>query len=380
MGNLNFKINIEPVQMGKIYDDSVKTASIEIPKNDTSVSFNSGISSSVETLEMSNIPSSMKAVHEQSIERITTEIAQLKQQIMFNGPDNQVESKIHSLEQEKLRLEAMLDADDIKSRSTGKRDNGLSFSEYCSDGTATLAPGIKMSSEPDPAIAVNYWASQGLVNSSNFIYPKDPVTGLSLGAWPKNYKEIPLKIDINKTYLNGNFIFPITPIYVSESEETIGKYQFVYEHDGIDLKAPFGSPIYSPVAGTIIYSEWGRSPGGEQHTQNLDSDETAYTVRLLLDEPLTINGKSVQEVYLTHMAGLRYRTSRGSGGNIRIEQGDLVGFVGNATGGESGQVGFVPHLHMTLYPKGSDASALLTTEIEKDIYGLLDGQAIDVGK
>ncbi len=227
-----------------------------------------------------------------------------------------------------------------------------------SKGTASMKPGILLSSEPDPSTAINYWKH---VKSEDFIYPKDSATGLPLGAWPKNYASIPTQISGYKTYKN-TFIFPVTPVG--------GTYTYVYEHKGIDIMATFGTPIYSPADATMVYSEWG-------HTVNKGSDETAYTVGLQLSKPVTISGVKVQEIFLTHMSGIRYRCSSGKC-NRTVKKGELLGFVGNAAGSAT-SVGWAPHLHMSLYPKNNYDRGLKTTAIQNDLYGLTSGTSIKVG-
>lgn len=222
---------------------------------------------------------------------------------------------------------------------------------YSSNGNGVAQPGVEQTREPDPSAAVNYWAGRGQLTASNFIYPKDKKTGLPLGAWPKNYASIPTQLSNYKTY--GIFIVPTTPVK--------GIYNFVYEHNGIDFMAYFGTPIYSPVDGTLMYSEWG-------HTCNKGGDETAYSVSIRLDSAHTVQGQSVDTIFLTHMSGIRYRCSSTSSCNHKVKKGELLGFVGNAAG-TSSSIGWAPHLHMTIYPSSSYNSGLTTWKIEA-LYGI----------
>lgn len=225
---------------------------------------------------------------------------------------------------------------------------------YSSGGSATATPGQVLSSEPDPAAALNYWQGRGLVNTSNFIFPKDQATGLPLGAWPKNYASIPTRLTNYVTYGGGTFIFPVTPAN--------GKYSGSYNHTSIDIMSVFGTPIYSPVDGTLMYSEWG-------HTVNKGSDETAYTVSIRLSNPTVVGGKNINIMFLTHMCGIVYRCSSGHC-NRHISKGDLLGFVGNASG-SAASVGWAPHLHMTFYDT-SYSNALYTPAVEA-LYGISAG-------
>lgn len=241
-------------------------------------------------------------------------------------------------------------------------DKKLSFNEIYSDGMAYMDKIISFKNEPDPSIAVNYWEKHGgLINSDEFVYPKDDVTGKSLGIWPKDYDKIPTKLTDMKLY-EDKFIWPATPVN--------GKYIFVYEHKGIDIMAKFGTPIYSPVDGKIVYSTWG-------DTKNKGTDETAYSINIILDDKVNINGKTIDKVYLTHMCGIVYRVEEGAE-SIEIKKGDLIGFVGNATGNATSK-GWGPHLHMSMFEEGYYDDGLRTSEIER-LYDITSNQDRQVGE
>ena len=220
---------------------------------------------------------------------------------------------------------------------------------YSSTGKGACKKGITLTSEPDPSAAISCWS---YVKTSDFVYPKDPKTGLSLGAWPKDYASIPTKLSGYNTYA-GVFIVPITP-----SSNT---YHFVYQHTGIDFMSDFGTPIYSPADGTLMYSEWG-------HTSNKGGDETSYSVSVKLSKAVTVQGVSVDTIFLTHMSGIVYRCSSTSNCNRTVKKGELLGFSGNAAG-TSTSIGWAPHLHMTLYGSAGYSNGLVTTKIEA-MYGI----------
>ena len=219
---------------------------------------------------------------------------------------------------------------------------------YASSGNAVGQAGVYQNREPDPSAAINYW--KNYLNPNDFIYPRDSKTGLPLGAWPKNYGSITTQLTNYKTY-SGGFIWPCTP--------SNSVYYFVYEHNGMDIMAPVGTPVYSPVDGILEYSEWG-------HTVNRGGDETAYSVSIKLPNAINVQGKSITTVFLTHMSGIRYRCARGSC-NRTVRKGELLGFVGNAAG-TAQSVGWAPHLHITLY-SGSYSNGLYTSRIE-NLYGI----------
>jgi murein DD-endopeptidase MepM/ murein hydrolase activator NlpD len=196
-----------------------------------------------------------------------------------------------------------------------------------------------------------------IVAMSKFIFPKDS-SGRKLGSFPKNYESIPSQLTSYKTY-HEEFIIPVTPVS--------SKYTFVYQHNGIDFMAVFGTPIYSPVDGTLQYSEWG-------HTVNQGWDETAYSASIVMDRPVTFNGKTIGQIFLTHMSGIRYRCSNC---NIKVKKGQLLGFSGNAAGTASKE-GWAPHLHMSMYPVGNYDQGLQTRDIE-ELYNLSSGMTLNAG-
>lgn len=221
----------------------------------------------------------------------------------------------------------------------------------------TCKKNIALSSEPNPGDPLTCWPN--IISMSKFIFPVDS-NGRKLGAFPKNYETLPSQLSSYKTY-NKEFIVPVTPVS--------SKYNFVYQHNGIDFMAVFGTPIYSPVDGTLEYSEWG-------HTGNTGGDETAYSLSILMDRPTNVGGKTIGTIFLTHMSGIRYRCGRGSC-NRKVKKGELVGFVGNAAGSAT-TGGWAPHLHMSMYPTGKYDQGLMTNEIES-LYNLTSGMTLNAG-
>ena len=224
-----------------------------------------------------------------------------------------------------------------------------------SNGNGTCRTGTVFSSEPNPADPMSCYPN--IIAMSKFTFPVDS-NGRKLGSFPKNYNSIPTQLTNYKTY-HKEFIIPVTPVS--------SKYNFVYQHNGIDFMAVFGTPIYSPVDGTLQYSEWG-------HTGNKGWDETAYSASIVMDRPVTFNGKSIGQIFLTHMSGIRYRCSSC---NIKVKKGQLLGFSGNAAGSASSG-GWAPHLHMSMYPVGKYDQGLQTREIEQ-LYNLSSGMTLNAG-
>ena len=232
--------------------------------------------------------------------------------------------------------------------------NGKNYTQ----GAKNSAPGVYQSSEPHPSMAINYWK---FLDPKNFVYPTDEKTGKSLGAWPKDYAKYPTQLENPKVY-QGNFIWPSKP--------KNGIYTFVYEHNGIDIMGAFGTPIYSPADGTLVYSEWG-------HTVNRGSDETAYSVTITCDKTVNYAGTAINTLFLTHMSGIRYRCGWGQC-NRKVKKGELLGFVGNAAG-TSYSVGWAPHLHMTMYNSANYSGGVRTSNIQR-LYNITHNTKRNAGE
>lgn len=226
-----------------------------------------------------------------------------------------------------------------------------------SAGNGKCQSGVYLSSEPDPSAPLKCWPN--IISIKNFVFPVDK-NGKKLGAYPKNYEKISTQLTKYTVY-RDQFIIPVTP--------NNSKYNFVYEHTGIDFMAKFGEPIYSPVDGTLYYSEWG-------HTVNRGGDETAYSASIIPSVVVTVNGVKIDRVFLTHMSGIRYRCAPGKC-NRKVKKGELIGFVGNAAG-DATSPGWAPHLHMTLYNQSNYNGGLKTSKIE-DLYKLKNGKKLTAG-
>lgn len=224
----------------------------------------------------------------------------------------------------------------------------------------SITPGVYQSSEPCPNQAILYWKKY--LKQSDFVFPLDDKTGLPLGAWPKNYAKYPSQLTNYKTY-HKYYIWPITPVN--------NTYTTVYNHRSMDIMATFGTPVYSPVDGTLLDSEWGG-------TINRGSDETAYSITIKPNNVVKYGGTSINEIFFTHMSGIRYRCSWGKC-NRKIKKGELLGFSGNAAG-SSTSVGWAPHLHLTYYNSSSyDGTALWTPTVEK-FYNIKNNTKRKVGE
>jgi peptidoglycan LD-endopeptidase LytH len=95
-------------------------------------------------------------------------------------------------------------------------------------------------------------------------------------------------------------------------------------HEGVDIFAAKGTPVYSAYSGTIINKGW-NTYGGWRLTVKTDSS-TAF--------------------YYAHLSG--YADGLQIGGTV--QKGQLIGYVGSTGYGPAGTEGkFLPHLHFGIY-------------------------------
>ena len=203
------------------------------------------------------------------------------------------------------------------------------------------------SKEPCPNNAILYWSKKKKVDKRDFIYPYNQ-KGQSLGAWPKHWSSYPNNITIHRKY-HKYYIWPITP--------KNRKYTYVYNHVGMDIVSKFGTPVYSPVDGTLVYSEWG-------HTVNKGFDETSYSITIKPNKTVKYKKVKINEIFLTHLSGIRYRCNSIKNCKRKVKKGELIGYSGTAAG-DSYKVAWAPHLHLTYYNSSNYNKGLLTKKLEK---------------
>jgi murein DD-endopeptidase MepM/ murein hydrolase activator NlpD len=102
--------------------------------------------------------------------------------------------------------------------------------------------------------------------------------------------------------------------------------------------------VFALAAGTLDYSEWG-------HTRWTTGKDTAFSVRLKLDEPIVWNGHRVTHVYYTHMSKVDTLQREGSEVKKHVAAGERIGVSGIGNG--------TPHLHLGL---------LLDSQVEQDSW------------
>ncbi|MFD2371366.1 stalk domain-containing protein [Brevibacillus sp. GCM10020057] len=162
---------------------------------------------------------------------------------------------------------------------------------------------------------------------------------------PKDAKrsEHPLTKEVQDSrLLDDSYLFPFSDSswyepygdsFGSDREWTESSNGSVRGHEGIDIMAPKGTPVYSAADGTINRIGWNTYGGWRI---NITDKEGRY------------------RLYYAHLSA--YVPGLQVGGTIQA--GQLIGFVGDSGYGGMGTVGmFEPHLHFGLY-KNSDGKAI----------------------
>ncbi|RNB59775.1 LysM peptidoglycan-binding domain-containing protein [Brevibacillus gelatini] len=124
---------------------------------------------------------------------------------------------------------------------------------------------------------------------------------------------------------NASWYEPYGDSFGSDREWTESQSGSVRSHEGIDIMAPKGTPIYSVSDGTINRVGWNTYGGWR----------------------INITDKNGQfRMYYAHLSA--YAPGLRVGGTVKA--GQLIGFVGDTGYGGPGTVGmFAPHLHFGMY-------------------------------
>ncbi|MGO4537470.1 LysM peptidoglycan-binding domain-containing protein [Paenibacillus sp. 2TAB19] len=97
-------------------------------------------------------------------------------------------------------------------------------------------------------------------------------------------------------------------------------------HEGVDIFADKGTPVYSALGGTIVKAAWNEYGG--------------WRVTVRVDEST--------EFYYAHLS--KYATGIKEG--VTVTAGQLIGYVGSTGYGPEGTEGkFLPHLHFGIYKR-----------------------------
>jgi peptidoglycan LD-endopeptidase LytH len=97
-------------------------------------------------------------------------------------------------------------------------------------------------------------------------------------------------------------------------------------HEGVDIFAAKGTPVYSALSGTIIRAGWNEYGGWR----------------------ITVRGDNDTEFYYAHLSGYASGIKTGT----TVSKGQLIGYVGSTGYGPEGTEGkFLPHLHFGMYKR-----------------------------
>ncbi|WP_166244200.1 M23 family metallopeptidase [Paenibacillus turpanensis] len=171
---------------------------------------------------------------------------------------------------------------------------------------------------------------EALLEANPGVQPTNIYEGLTL--------QLPEGVEVSKEllapakpaeYLNGVF-----PVAKGQYQPMINTYAdartwtpngpAVRTHEGVDIMAAEGVPVYNAVEGTVINYGWNQM-GGWRLTVRVD-DSTAF--------------------YYAHLSGY----APGIGPGVKVQAGQLIGYVGDTGYGPVGTKGkFDPHLHFGIY-------------------------------
>ena len=116
------------------------------------------------------------------------------------------------------------------------------------------------------------------------------------------------KLPLNKIYVTSKFGYRDSP-YPDEQ----GTLNY---HNGLDLRAAIGDPVYSVAAGTVLNTYWGDKGGNQIVIEHKNGYRSGYA----------------------HLSLIGVEAGQ------KVKAGDQIGEAGN-TGGFDGMY---PHLHLTL--------------------------------
>lgn len=119
-----------------------------------------------------------------------------------------------------------------------------------------------------------------------------------------------------------------------------------YGDTGLDIAGDH-LDVFAIASGTLDYSEWG-------HTRWTHGNDTAYSVRLALDEPIGWGVQRITHVYYTHLSRVEHEQAEGSPVRRHVRAGERIGVSGIGDG--------TPHLHLGL---------LLDGHVEQDSWAYI---------
>jgi len=118
---------------------------------------------------------------------------------------------------------------------------------------------------------------------------------------------------------------PIGGLALASLRDTFGEIHNGHAHEAIDIMEPRGTPVRAVVSGTIRKLFLSK-PGGNTIYQFDETEAYCY--------------------YYAHLDGY----AKGLREGMRVERGDVIGFVGSTGNADSGS----PHLHFAIAELGSE--------------------------
>ncbi|MFM9280484.1 LysM peptidoglycan-binding domain-containing protein [Paenibacillus jiagnxiensis] len=198
-----------------------------------------------------------------------------------------------------------------------KQDNGLQ-SDLIYEGQ-TL--NIRTGSQTSFAAVASKQANLSNNDSNNETTASAALPSLSQGSGGTPQEEA----DVPVFWEDG--LFPLAMNTYSSFSDTWGdarKFGGDRHHEGTDILAPLGTPVYSVTDGVVTNYGWSTLGGW----------------RLMIK---TANGYSL---YYAHLSKYADNVAKGS----VVKKGQMIGYVGNTGYGPEGTSGqFVPHLHVGIY-------------------------------
>lgn len=124
---------------------------------------------------------------------------------------------------------------------------------------------------------------------------------------------------------------------------------------GLDVA---GSPraVYAIAPGTVEYAEVG-------HTLWAGPRDTAYCVRIALDEPIPWRGRRITHAWYAHLSSVDREQAEGAPMRAHVEGGERLGVSGVARGS--------PHLHLGLLLDGDVSQGWGTFLLEDEVRVVL---------
>ncbi len=158
---------------------------------------------------------------------------------------------------------------------------------------------------------------------------------IPISDWRPPLEEIPWALSPN-----DHFYF-FRPIQVDEVNWPLPDYRYGYifgetdqVHTGVDIDAPYGTPVRAAASGTITWAGYGLMGTG------LDKKDP-YGLAVTIRHNFGYENRRLTTVY-AHMSEISVRPG------MHVEQGDVIGYIGT-TGNTTG-----PHLHFEVRLESAD--------------------------